>query len=91
MARQIQHFVQAFFDDQDSARVMASTRGISRFGNGPTAESYIHVRPQKAKPRIRAKNTSKIAKLGREGDWLAQNFELSKDFDFVLNSIVHAS
>ena len=42
MAAQILHFIQGFCDGQDFARVMASTRGISRFGDGPTAESYVH-------------------------------------------------
>ena len=46
----ILHFIQVFYDDQDFARVMASTRRISRLGDGPTAESYIHFR------RVRTQN-----------------------------------
>ena len=44
MAAQIPPFIHGFHDDQDFATVMASTRGISRFGDGPTAESRIHFR-----------------------------------------------
>ena len=50
MAAQLLHFIQVVHDDQDFASVMASTRRVSRFGDCPTAESYIHFR------RVRKQN-----------------------------------
>ena len=61
----ILHIIPVLCDDQDFARVMATKRAISRFGNDPTTEAYIHFkRVRKQKPRIRAQRTSKVAKLG---------------------------
>ena len=67
---------------------MASTRGISRFGDGPTAESFLGVRS------VRKQNTSNTCeehmnhcKVGAE-DWPVSNFELSKDSTFV-NCQIH--
>ena len=62
MTVQILHVLQGFIDVQDFARVMTSTRGISRFGDRLTAESYLNAMSVR-KPRIRAKGTWKIAKL----------------------------
>ena len=44
MQWQYRSFILVFYDSQDIARVMSSTRGTSRFGDGPMTESNIHVR-----------------------------------------------
>ena len=58
------HFIHPWFENKDFARSMVSTREISRFAEGPMAQSCFHVHARlKAKPRIRAQSTSKVAKM----------------------------
>ena len=77
------YFVQDYFEDEGFARVMASSRHLTRqryvsLGSEKTAGSLmqLHQKRQKAKPRIRVKST-------HVRDWFVQNFELSKDFGSV--------
>ena len=81
----ILHFMQeCFYDDQDFARVMTSTREISRFSDGSTTEARTHFRRvRKQKPRTLGKNKSKVAKVGAE-DWgRARNPGPREDFGSV--------
>ena len=67
-------FLHPWYEDQeDFARVMASTREISRFGGGPMAQSHAQVRHTK-KQNIDYAGTA---------DWLVQKVELRKDFTFA--------
>ena len=83
MALEILHFSNQRHDNQDFARVMASTRDISRFGGGPITQSYMHFRS------VRKQNLEYLQRCDVKRvqswaeDWLMQNFELSKDFTFA--------
>ena len=64
MAVQISHSFQQFYQDQDFARVTATTREISRFGGGPMVQSCAQLKERTAKPPTRTKkNISKFVKL----------------------------
>ena len=64
MAVQISHGIQPFYEDQEFARVMATTREISRFGGGATAQSYVQIRSvRKRNLDYVRRGTWKVAKL----------------------------
>ena len=66
---------------------MASTRGILRFGDGPTAAPHIHFRAVREQNLEYVRRTFEVCKVGAE-DWSVQNFELSKD-PSIVNCQIH--
>ena len=77
------HIIHPWDENKDFARVMVSHTRNSAIRRR-TDDSIIHSLQarEEATPRIRAKSTSEDCKVGT-GDWLAQTYELSKDFVYI--------
>ena len=69
------HCIQEWYESKDFARVMASSRELLRYGEGPKFTSGTS---ESNTSNTCAKHIDDC-KVGAE-EWLVQNFELSKDF-----------
>ena len=77
------YILQDWFEDLDFARVAASSRYLTRLGEGPMANQRSLQGLGKAKPRIRAQS-----KVGPE---IGSHLELSNDFTrFTRQPIIYA-
>ena len=76
MGIEISHFIQELYGQKGFARVMASSRTLSRYGEGPMAQSYNHSRHTGNKISNAGAKRVEDCKVGAE-DLIAQNF----DFD----------
>ena len=80
----ILYFVQYWYEDRHFARVMASSRHLTRFGEGPKAKSYTYTRRvRRQNVAYMGKRTSNIAKLERD-------VELREDFTLANYQIPNA-
>ena len=80
---EIIYFVQSWFEDKEFARVMVSSRRLTRFGEGEMARTYTGTSSVR-KPNLtyNAQSTVEDNKVGTE-DRLVQKFETSKIFGSV--------
>ena len=83
MEDRILYFVLDWYGDKDFARVVTSSRHLTRFGEGEMARTYTDTRSvRKQKRYVCAQSTWKVTKVGSE-DRLVQKFELKNGFGGV--------
>ena len=80
---EISNFIQDGLEDQDFARIMASSRHLARFEEG-TDGSIMHLGASEGKTFKHMRKTHRrFTKKVSTEDRLVQNFEISKDFGSV--------